>query len=104
MYAIINFLGKQYKILPNHNIITNKCSNNIGDTIILNKIIILFYNNKIITNPNILLQYYIQAQIIQHIKDQKITILKFKRRKHYKKKIGFRAQYTKLKILTIKKI
>ncbi len=103
MYAIINFLGKQYKIIPNKNIITNKCNNYIGNIITLNKIIILFYNNKIITNKKILIQYYIEAQIIKHIKDKKIIILKFKRRKHYKKKIGFRAQYTKLKILNIKK-
>lgn len=40
-------------------------------------------------------------EVVKHIKDKKVITLKFKRRKHYMKKIGHRQKYTLLKVLSI---
>ena len=40
-------------------------------------------------------------EVVKHIKDKKVITLKFRRRKHYMKKIGHRQRYTLLKVLFI---
>ena len=41
------------------------------------------------------------GKVINQIKDKKKTILKFKRRKNYIKKIGHRQKYTLVRIISI---
>ncbi len=102
MYAIIETGGKQFKIKKNNKIKVEKIKKNIGEIIKL-KIIMLFNKkNKIIINKKDKNKYLILAKIKKHIKDKKINIIKFKRRKNYKRKIGHRQNLTILKIISIK--
>ncbi|MDC3160192.1 50S ribosomal protein L21, partial [Pseudomonadota bacterium] len=44
----------------------------------------------------------VDGKIIEQYRGEKVTIIKFKRRKHYKKKQGHRQNYTRVEILKIK--
>ncbi len=101
MYAIIETGGKQFKIKKNYIIKVEKINKNVGEIIKLKTIILFNKKNKIIINKN-KEKYLILAKIKKHIKDKKINIIKFKRRKNYKRKIGHRQKLTILKILSIK--
>ncbi|BEH03909.1 hypothetical protein NDNC_0750 [Candidatus Nasuia deltocephalinicola] len=101
MYILINFLGKQYKIFKNLIIIVDKVNLKINSLIILNNIILFKSNRFFIINKNILNRIIIFGRIISHNKFKKINILKFKRRKGYKKKIGFKKSFTKIIIENI---
>ncbi len=102
MYAIIESGGKQYNIKNNKNIYVEKINKPLGKIIKL-KIILIFKKNMIILGKK-LKKYLILAKIIKHFKNKKIKILKFKRRKNYKKMYGHRQKLTQLLINTIKKI
>ncbi len=102
MYAIINILGHQFKIKKNINITTQKINEKTGTIIKLNPILILNKKNNIIIGKK-LNNYIIHAIIKKHFKNKKITIIKFKRRKNYKRKIGHRQNLTILNIISIKK-
>ncbi len=102
MYAIIETGGKQYKIKKGDYIITEKTKKKENEKIIFKKVILIFYKNKIINKKKIK-KFIIKGKIIKNIKNKKIKILKFKRRKHYKKILGHRQKLQKIKICSIKK-
>ncbi len=99
MYAIIKIGKKQYKIEKNKNTITEKINKNIGEKIKINykNIILLYYKKKILYKKKDLKKYIIKLNIIKQIKSKKINIIKFKRRKNYKRKYGHRQKYTIIK-------
>ena len=43
----------------------------------------------------------VSAEVIQHGRGEKVTIVKFKRRKHHMKRQGHRQWFTEIKITTI---
>ncbi len=102
MYAIIETGGKQYKIKERDYIVIEKIKKK-KKTIQFKKIILIFNNKKIITKKKDLNSFIIKGKIIKNIKNKKIKILKFKRRKHYKKTLGHRQKLQKIKIYSIKK-
>ncbi|ADM89779.1 50S ribosomal subunit protein L21 [Candidatus Zinderia insecticola CARI] len=100
-YAIIENGGKQYKIFINDIIKVDNINIKIGKIIIIKKIIMLNYNYKIIIGNPYIKNTFIIAIILEHLKYKKKKIFKIKRRKHYKKSLGYRQKYTKIKILSI---
>ncbi|BFI91069.1 50S ribosomal protein L21 [Enterobacterales bacterium endosymbiont of Anomoneura mori] len=104
MYAIVENGGKQYKVEENKILCIEKINDKIGNKIKLKKIL-LFVNNKYIKiGKPFINNIIINAEIINHIKDIKKKIIKFKRRKHQKKHLGHRQKYTIIKIIKILKI
>ncbi len=103
MYAIIESGGKQFKIKKKELITVEKINKNIGKTIKLNIIMIFKKNKKIIIGKK-LDNYCIIGKIKKHIKNKKIKIIKFKRRKNYLRTKGHRQKLTMLEIKSINKI
>ncbi|WMC20209.1 MAG: 50S ribosomal protein L21 [Enterobacteriaceae bacterium PSpyr] len=101
MYAIITDSSKQYKIKENQILKIEKKKKKIGEKIIFKKIL-LFIKNKVIKigHPYIK-NIMVEAKILNHSKSKKIKIIKFKRRKNQRKKIGHRQNYTNIKIIKI---
>ncbi|WP_343189322.1 50S ribosomal protein L21 [Buchnera aphidicola] len=101
MYAIFINGGKQYKAKKGKYLILEKINKEKGSKIILKNILMIKKKKKIFIGKPILLKSLIKATIISHNKKKKIQIIKFKRRKHYKKKQGHRQPYTKIQINNI---
>ncbi len=101
MYAIIKINGKQYKIFEKQKLKIEKINFPIGKLIQLNNILMISNKNKIIFLKKDIFKYQIFAKIINHIKGEKIKIIKFKRRKHYKRTLGYRKKFTLIKIKKI---
>lgn len=100
MYAIFICKNKQYKANVGEIIKTEKIEKNIGETIDFNKILMIKDQSTHIGKPY-LINYLIRAVIISQKKNKKINIIKFKRRKHYKKQQGHRQKFTEIKITEI---
>ncbi|VFP77826.1 50S ribosomal protein L21 [Buchnera aphidicola] len=101
MYVIFLDRNTQYKAKSGDIIRLEKININIGKTIIFEKIILLSDNAKISIGQPILNNIYVEGLIHQHGRDKKIKIIKFNRRKHYKKNQGHRQYYTDVKIKNI---
>jgi large subunit ribosomal protein L21 len=94
-YAIIDINGKQAKVYPGYKLDIDRCAGQPGDEISCNKI--LFYTN----NDSSLLGekckgIKVVLKILEHFRDDKVIVFKKKKRKTYQRKMGFRAQKTKL--------
>lgn len=102
MQAIISSGGKQFKVSKGSKINVEKLSLNVGDKVVFDEVLaIIEENNNLIGKPHVK-GARVDAKIIEQYKGDKVTIIKFKRRKHYKKKQGHRQNYTRLEIIKIK--
>lgn len=101
IYAILIDRNKQYKIKFNEIIRFQKINIEVGKKIIFNKIILFSKNGKTQIGQPLLKNVLIEGEISKHGREKKIKIIKFNRRKHYKKNQGHRQYYTDI---TIKKI
>ncbi|MGK2896868.1 MAG: 50S ribosomal protein L21 [Candidatus Makana argininalis] len=101
MYAVFQSCGKQYKVIPGQNITMEKISYKPDNIIEFSKVLMIFDNKKIYLGRPFIKNVKIIAQIISHFRNKKIIILKFKRRKHFRKKQGHRQWFTNLKIKNI---
>lgn len=104
MYAIFSSGGKQYRASEGNIIRLEKLNFQVGKTIKLNNILIFSNGSNIKCGKPFLEQFVITAQINAHGRSKKINIIKFNRRKHYKKQQGHRQWFTDIQILKISNI
>lgn len=98
MYAIIKTGGKQYHALEGATIRVEKLDTTEGVDVELDHVLMIGGEDGVqIGNP-----YVVGAKVIATVKKhglcKKVTITKFKRRKHYLKRQGHRQRYTDLVI------
>jgi large subunit ribosomal protein L21 len=101
MYAVIETGGKQYKVEEGSTIDVEKIKAPIGKEIELNRVLMIAKDDDVIIGNPIIDSAKVIAQVIDQARGRKITIMKFKRRKHYKRKLGHRQYYTQLLIKNI---
>ncbi|WP_343190177.1 50S ribosomal protein L21 [Buchnera aphidicola (Mollitrichosiphum nigrofasciatum)] len=101
MYAIFTNGGKQYKAEKGKYLKIEKMKEKCGKNVIFNSILMIKKNNKTYFGTPIIDKSNIEATIVTHKKGKKIQIIKFNRRKHYKRKMGHRQLITIIKIQKI---
>ncbi len=105
MYAIIKIKKKQYIIKKNQHILIEKINKKIGKNFFIKtkNIIFIYFKKKILYKKEDIKFFKIKIKILDQIKKKKINIIKFKKRKNYKKKYGHRQKLTKIQVKYIKK-
>jgi large subunit ribosomal protein L21 len=99
MFSIVNASGRQFIFKPNNWYDLNYIKNtNLGDFILLNKILCIKKLNKIQLGKPFLPESQIIGKIIQEVKGNKITVLKTKPKKNYTRVKGHRQLFTRISI------
>ncbi|QJC35492.1 50S ribosomal protein L21 [Enterobacteriaceae endosymbiont of Donacia proxima] len=101
MYVIFDNGGKQYKVIEGQIIKLEKIQGIIGKKIEFNNVLLISNNNKLNIGKPVIPGGKVIAEIISHGKDKKIKVVKFRRRKHYRKIQGHRQLFTNIKIIKI---
>ncbi len=101
MFAVIATGGKQYRVAPGDVIRVEKLNVEEGDNIdFANVLMVDDGENTTVGTP-----YVEGGKVTGKVKSQgranKIAIVKFRRRKNYRKKLGHRQAYTEVEITTI---
>ena len=102
MKAIIKTGGKQYKVSAGDKIFIEKINNNIGEKITFDDILMLSDEEQTILDSSVLNSAKVDAKIVNQTKGKKIEIVKFKRRKHYRRRAGHRQKYTMVEITDVR--
>lgn len=101
MYAIFEHGGKQYQVEKGQTVRLDKLQHSIGAEFKVCNILMIVNEKKITIGTPHILHSSIISNVIRHGRDKKIKIIKFKRRKHYKKQQGHRQYFTEIKIIDI---
>ena len=101
MYAVIKSGGKQHKVSEGEEILLEKISLDEGDVIEFSEVLAVNKDGNLNIGKPVLEGAVVKGKVLNHLKTKKITVIKMKRRKDYRKKQGHRQNLTKVKIESI---
>lgn len=101
LFSVIKTGGKQYLVKEGDEIIVDRIKSDKDKKIQLDTLLIFDEEGKNIKIGTPYLKEKTTAQILEHLKGDKIKILRFKAKVRYRKRKGFRPYLTKLRILKI---
>ena len=90
MYAVIKSGGKQHKVSEGEEILLEKLSLDEGELIEFSEVLAVNKDGTLNVGKPLLKGAIVKGKVINHIKTKKITVIKMKRRKDYRKKQGHR--------------
>jgi len=98
MFAVVKIAGKQFKVEKDQTLYVPKVGGNAGDKVEFSDVILADNNGNLkFSNTGV----KVQAEIVDHVKCDKVIAYKQKRRKGFRKKHGHRTHYTKIRISDI---
>ena len=100
MYAVIESGGKQHRVHEGESLRLEKIEAAAGDTIEFDRVLMLGGETPRIGAP-LVAGAKVTAQVLDHGRHPKLRIVKFNRRKHYRKENGHRQWYTEVRITGI---
>ena len=101
MYAVIETGGKQYRVEQGQSLKIEKLDAESGASIDLDKVLMIANGDDIKIGKPYVDGGKVTATIKAHGRGKKITIIKFRRRKHHKKTQGHRQSFTEIEITGI---
>ncbi len=101
MYAIVEIAGEQIKVEKDTNIFVNRLEGKEGDKVDFDNVLFVNNGGKVSTGTPNVSGAKVKAEIVKHLKGDKVIVFKKKRRKGYKVKNGHRQYLTELKISDI---
>ena len=101
MYAVIETGGTQFTVEEGIQVKVPSIEGSAGDKITLDKVLLISDGNEPKVGTPYLENATVDAELLAHDKDDKVTIYKYKRRTKYRRTQGHRQSFTELKILKI---
>lgn len=103
MYAIIRTGGKQYRVSEGDEIFVEKLNAEAGDEIKFEEVLAIGEGNDITWGKPFVDGASVTADLVKNGKGKKIEILKYKPKKGYRRRMGHRQPYSKIKITSLAK-
>ncbi|MFN8286031.1 MAG: 50S ribosomal protein L21 [Chitinophagales bacterium] len=101
MYAIVEIAGQQFKAEAGKKIYVHRLEGNEGDAVSFDRVLLTDDNGAVKVGTPTVAGVKVSAKIVAHMKDDKVTIFKKKRRKTYEKTQGHRQSLTQISIESI---
>ncbi|MGB8693050.1 MAG: 50S ribosomal protein L21 [Steroidobacteraceae bacterium] len=98
MYAVIATGGKQYRVEKGGVLRVELLKAEAGTTVEFDQVLLIADGEKITVGKPMLKGSKVSATVESHGKGDKVTIVKFRRRKHYLRMKGHRQNYTQVRI------
>jgi len=102
MYAVFKTGGKQYRVAQGEKIKLEKLESKSGKKVVFDEVLLVGEGSEINVGTPYLADATVEATILSEGKDKKIEVIKFKRRKNYRRNFGHRQCYTLVEITAIK--
>ena len=101
MYAIVEILGKQFKVEKKQKLFVNRLDVAEGKKISFDNVLMVNDGSKSsVGTPNVS-GVQVDAKVLKHLKSDKVIVFKKKRRKGYKVRNGHRQAITEIEISDI---
>lgn len=101
MYAVFQSGGKQHRVSEGQTIRLEKLDIATGETIEFDQVLMIANGEDVKIGAPLVSGGVVKAEIVAHGRGEKIKVVKFRRRKHYRKQQGHRQWFTDVKITAI---
>ena len=102
MYAIVEIAGQQFKVQKDQKIFVHRLAAEAGQKLEFDRVLLVDNEGKISLGAPAIEGAKVTAEVVEHVKGDKVIIFRKKRRKGYKKKNGHRQSFTAITISDIK--
>jgi large subunit ribosomal protein L21 len=103
MNAVIKTGGKQYRVSQGDKLNVESLVAEPGDELEMDQVLMIHDGDAVEVGKPVIEGAKVTAKVIEHGRGDKIKIVKFKRRKHYRRQMGHRQNYTRIEITGISK-
>ena len=100
VYAIVRCGGRQEKVALDDVLTVDKLPGEVGSSVNLTALLVVD-DDKVISNPAELGRYKITAEILGAVAGPKISMIHYRNKTGYRRRLGHRQRYTQLKITGI---
>jgi large subunit ribosomal protein L21 len=101
MYAVIATGGKQYRVEKDGVLRIEKLVAEPGSTVEFNDVLLIGDGENITVGKPLLKGSKVLAKVESHGQGDKVSIVKFRRRKHYLRMKNHRQKYTQVRVISI---
>lgn len=101
MYAVIKTGGKQYRVSEGDRLKVESLTAEAGSEITIDQVLMVGSGESVTVGAPLVANATVGAKVLEHGRLKKVRIIKFKRRKHYRRQMGHRQNYTELQITGI---
>jgi large subunit ribosomal protein L21 len=102
MYAVIESGGKQHRVKEGEILQLEKLEAATGDKVQFDKVLMVGEGESVKIGAPYIEGGQVTAEVLKQGRGKKIHIIKFNRRKHFRKQQGHRQWFTEVKIVGIK--
>jgi large subunit ribosomal protein L21 len=102
MYAIVEIAGQQFKVQKDQKVYVHRLDANEGDKLTFDRVLLVDNGGKITLGAPAIEGANVTAEVVGHVKGDKVIVFKKKRRKGYQKQNGHRQCFTAITITGIK--
>ena len=99
MFAVIKTGGKQYRVAPDDKLKVARLDGEPGTIVSLTEVLMVGGDSPVVGNP--VPGATVAAEVVEHGRGPKVIAFKKRRRKNSRRKRGFRAEFTLLRITEI---
>ncbi|MEZ5539275.1 MAG: 50S ribosomal protein L21 [Pseudomonadales bacterium] len=101
MYAVIESGGKQHRVIEGEVLNVELLEAAAGEKIDFNEVLMVGNGADVKIGAPFVAGGKVSAEVVGHGRGDKIRIIKFRRRKHFRKQQGHRQWFTQIKITAI---
>src|SRR5690606_1927769 len=101
MYAVIVTGGKQYKVAEGEFLKVEKLEVATGESVTFDRVLLVGNGDDVKIGAPVVDGAKVVAEVVSQGRHDKVTIIKFRRRKHHMKRQGHRQWFTEIKITGI---
>ena len=102
MYAIVDIAGQQFKVEKDAKVFVHRLDAEEGSVVDFEKVLLIDNSGDVKVGAPVVENASVSAEVVSHLKGDKVIVFKKKRRKGYRKKNGHRQSLTQLLIKDIK--
>jgi len=99
MYAVIATGGKQYRVTKDATLRVEKLNAEPGATVEFGEVLLMGEGADVKLGTPLLKGSKVTATVVRHGKGEKVSTVKFRRRKHYLRQKNHRQAFTEVKIV-----
>jgi large subunit ribosomal protein L21 len=100
-YAVVEIAGQQFKVSKSDTIHVPKIESEVGQKLTFGKVLLVGDDKQTKIGAPYLDGTQVEAKVVGHVKDDKVTVFKKKKRKGYKVHRGHRQMYTEIEITKV---
>ena len=101
MYAIVKIAGFQHLVKEGETVTVPRMAAAPGESVRLDNVLFVRTEDGAVVGRPFVPEAFVEADVVDHPRADKITIYKFIRRENYRRKKGHRQQLTRIRISKI---